>query len=433
MELIAPKVKDVVEPGFKRTEVGSIPEDWDVVKLRSHCQVITKGTTPTSIGRSFQQSGINFIKAETLTEDGGIVQAKVAYIDEGTHRILSRSQLQANDVLFSIAGVLGRTGVVSEELLPANTNQALAIIRLAKGARMDHGYLLRVLNSTALKKHVEGINVQAAQANLSLENVGDFPIPVPPIEEQRAIATTLSDVDGLLAGLDALIAKKKALKQGAMQQLLTGKQRLPGFKGEWVVKPLGELGDITGAGVDKLSKPGEKPVRLLNYMDVFHKDFIRSSEIEHWVTAPAHKAERCAIQQGDIFFTPSSETRSDIALAAVALEDVPDTVYSYHLVRLRLKEPWDLRFRTYAFKTRHFISQAETMCEGSGTRYVITLKKFRELTVHYPPGVKEQTAIAEVLSDMDAELAALEARRAKTALLKQGMMQELLTGRTRLV
>jgi type I restriction enzyme S subunit len=138
------------------------------------------------------------------------------------------------------------------------------------------------------------------------------------------------------------------------------------------------------------------------------------------------------VKKGDVFFTPTSETRNDIGLSAVAMEDIPDAAYSYHVARLRLHEPWDLRFRAYAFKTKEFLDKAETLCDGNGTRYVISQAKFRSMLVRIPP-VLEQAAIAAVLSDMDAELTALESRRDKTRDLKQAMMQELLTGRTRLV
>src|SRR5262249_35108776 len=159
-------------------------------------------------------------------------------------------------------------------------------------------------------------------------------------EEQYAIATALSDVDALLGALDQLIAKKRDLKQAAMQQLLTGQTRLPGSHGEWEVKQLGDIGEISSAGVDKKSRPDEIPVRLINYLDVYRKDVIYSKDLNHWVTAPMHQAKRCAVQKGDVFFTPSSETRDDIGISAVAMEDIPDAAYSYHIVRLRLREPW---------------------------------------------------------------------------------------------
>ena len=272
-----------------------------------------------------------------------------------------------------------------------------------------------------------------AQGNIGVSDIMDFPILIPErVVEQRAIAEALSDVDALIAALDALIAKKRAVKTAAMQQLLTGRQRLQGFSGEWKTQTLDQIGDIESSGVDKKVVDGEVPVRLVNYMDVYRRDWIASAHLDHRVTAPTGKAARCSVQQGDVFFTPSSEVREDIGHSAVALEDIPDAVYSYHVVRLRIREPWDLTFRAYAFKTKDFLDQASLLCAGSGTRYVISKAQFKSMTVAVPP-VDEQAAIAEILFDMDAEIAALEARRDKTAAIKTGMMQELLTGRTRLV
>jgi type I restriction enzyme S subunit len=168
-------------------------------------------------------------------------------------------------------------------------------------------------------------------------------------------------------------------------------------------------------------------------MDVYRRDFVYSKELWHEVTAPVHKARRCGITKGDVFFTPSSEVRDDIGHSAVAMEDMPGCCYSYHVVRLRVQKPWDLKFRAYAFKTKAFMDQASVLCDGSGTRYVISQAKFRSMEVTVPRDTAEQTAIAAILSDMDAEITALEAKLAKARQVKQGMMQELLTGKTRLV
>lgn len=201
---------------------------------------------------------------------------------------------------------------------------------------------------------------------------------------------------------------------------------------DWEVKKLGEIGEITGAGIDKKLKSDEIPVRLVNYLDVFHKNFIYSKDLNHWVTAPVKQFRRCAVKKGDIFFTPSSEMRYDIGISAVAMEDIPDAGYSYHVDRLRLFDDWDLAFRTYIFKTKYFLDQAETICEGSGKRYVISLTKFREMTVRYPVDKSEQTAIAVVLSDTDALIEYLGKLIAKKKAIKQGAMQQLLTGKKRL-
>ena len=265
------------------------------------------------------------------------------------------------------------------------------------------------------------------------EVMRNFMVMLPPIEEQRAIAEVLSDVDGLINALDTLIAKKRAIKQATMQQLLTGKTRLPSSSGAWETKQLGEIGDISGAGVDKKIRPNELPVRLVNYLDVYNKTFLYSNDLTHEVSARPDQVRRCAVEKGDIFFTPSSEVPDDIGCSAVAMEDIPDGVYSYHVVRLRLKTDWDIYFRAYIFNTKEFLDQASRQCEGSGTRYVISLPKFRAMTIRFPPTIEEQRAIATVLSDMDAEITALEHRRDKTIAIKQGMMQQLLTGKVRLL
>ena len=268
---------------------------------------------------------------------------------------------------------------------------------------------------------------------LTAPQISNYFLPVPPEHEQRAIAEVLSDVDGLINALDALIAKKRAIKQATMQQLLTGKTRLPGFSGAWETKRLGEIGEISGAGVDKKVNSNEVSVRLVNYLDVYNKTFLYSKDLTHEVTAKQEKVRHCAVEKGDIFFTPSSEVPDDIGTSAVAMEDISDGVYSYHVVRLRLKTDWDIYFRAYIFNTKEFLDQASRQCEGSGTRYVISLPKFRAMTVRFPPSLEEQCAIAAVLSDMDAEIAALEQRIDKTIAIKQGMMQQLLTGKVRLL
>jgi type I restriction enzyme S subunit len=252
------------------------------------------------------------------------------------------------------------------------------------------------------------------------------------LSEQQAIAAALSDADGVVAGLERVIAKKRLIKQGAMQDLLTARRRLPGFSGEWEVKRLGELGEVTGSGVDKKLREGEQPVRLLNYTDVYRETYIRSAILDHWVTAPEAKARRCAVRRGDVFFTPTSETPDDIARSAVAAEDIPDATYSYHVVRLRLKEQDSLDFWAHIFEIESFRAQARKNADGSGTRYVVTLPKFRNMTVRIPDR-KEREAIGEILRDMYMELDALESRLAKARAVKGGMMHNLLTGRVRLV
>jgi type I restriction enzyme S subunit len=334
------------------------------------------------------------------------------------------------DVLIVQRGTIGKLVLVDRPIGDATINPSMVIIRTHKvSPRFVAYYLL----SHSGQRQILADTSTTGVPMISQRQIESFLVPLPPTKaEQEAIAEALGDADALIESLERLVAKKRQLKQGAMRELLTGKKRLPGFSGKWEVKRLGTIGDISSAGVDKKSRPGETPIRLVNYLDVYRKDFLYSDDPCQWVTAPPLQARRCSVKKGDVFFTPSSETRDDIGISAVAMEDIPDAAYSYHVVRLRLTEQWDLRFRNYAFKTRAFLDQAETLCDGSGTRYVISQDKFKGMTVNVPC-IREQTAIATILFDMDAEIAGLETKLAKTRQLKQGMMQELLTGRIRLV
>ena len=411
---------------YKQTDAGNIPMEWEALQLRDCCKKITDGThdTPSPVS-----AGVPYLTAIHV-KDSGIAFGDCLYLSQEDHEaIYRRCNPQMGDVLMVNIGA----GVATTALVDVGFEFSLKNVALLKPdfTRLSGEYLNHCLakqKATTVQRLLSG----GAQPFLSLAQIGQLYIPLPPLPEQRAISAALGDVDTLLSGLDRLIAKKRDLKQAAMQQLLTGQTRLPDFQGEWDVKRLGEVGEISGSGVDKKSRPDEMPVRLVNYMDVYRRSFIYSVDLDHAVTAQPHQARRCAVLKGDVFFTPSSETRDDIANSAVAMEDIGDAAYSYHVVRLRLTESWDLRFRTYAFKSRAFLQQAETVCDGGGTRYVISLSKFRSLIVNVPP-LPEQAAIAAILSDMDDELTALDARRVKTRALKQAMMQELLTGRTRLV
>jgi len=200
--------------------------EWKKVRLGNMCSLITKGTTPSSVGFEFSSVGVNYIKIESITEYGQFIPEKLAKISEEAHQGLKRSQLEESDILFSIAGALGRVAIVSKHILPANTNQALAIIRLQKKYNICHGYLFQYLKSELIVKHIDRINVQAAQANLSLAQLNDFEITVPSLKEQQKIASILSAADTEISTLEKQLSAYKQQKRGLMQQLLTGKKRV---------------------------------------------------------------------------------------------------------------------------------------------------------------------------------------------------------------
>jgi type I restriction enzyme, S subunit len=429
-----------VKPGYKQTEVGVIPEAWDCVAVQTlvdenilekpldgnHGNIHPKSS-------DFVDYGIPFVMANNFL-DGQVDLLGCKFITKERAAKLQKGFSIAGDVLLTHKGTVGNTAIVPElNVHFIMLTPQVTYYRLRDENRLNNGFLRQYFDSQPFQSLFKSLAGGGTRAYLGIVKQLALPIIKPPIDEQRAISATLSDVDALLGGLDRLITKKRDLKQAAIQQLLTGQTRLHGFHGEWVVKELGQLGSISGAGVDKKIRPGEPPVRLVNYMDVYRRSFIRSKDLDYVVSASPDQAARCAVRKGDVFFTPSSEMPFDIAASAVATEDIPDACYSYHVVRLRLDEDWDISFRAYAFKSQAFLDQAARTSEGSGVRYVITQGRFRQLTIRFPSDKAEQAAIGAVLSDMDAELAALESRRDKTRDLKQAMMQELLTGKTRLV
>ena len=419
-------VAETIKPGYKQTEIGIIPEDWDVVELNSIAQ-ISSGGTPFRGNLNFWNGKIPWITTTLI--DFNVITEAFEFITEKGLRNSATKLYTKGTILMAMYGQGKTRGKVAVLGIDATVNQACAAIDLQKN--IDSNYIF--MNLSNRYNEIRNLSNTGNQENLNIGLIKGVLVPVPKIkEEQSAIAQALSDTDELIQRLDKLITKKKDIKKGAMQELLTGKKRLPGFSGEWEEEELGVIGEISGAGVDKKNIPGETPVRLVNFLDVYHRDFIRSNMLNHWVTAPTHKVVKCSVKKGDIFFTPSSEMREDIGLSAVAMEDIPDATYSYHVTRFRLFEEWDIKFSTYVFNGRTFLNQCETVCEGSGKRYVINMGKFRGLKIKYPKEKKEQEAIGNILFSMDSEIEQLEAKRDKYNEIKQGMMQQLLTGRIRL-
>jgi type I restriction enzyme S subunit len=257
---------------------------------------------------------------------------------------------------------------------------------------------------------------QTSIAHLPREKFVEVPMPVPPPPEQRAIVGVLSDVDALIGALDQLIAKKRDIKQAAMQQLLTGQTRLPGFSGEWEVHAIGEgmtllsghhvlaqYCNSQGIGVPYLTGPADFP----------------NGKIQH-TKFTERPTTLCA--PDDILVTVKGSGSGSLVVANGAY------CISRQLMAIRVRD-WHGQFIYYS------LLQNASQIKAASTGLIPGLSRsdILEQPLPLPSDVAEQTAIAEVLSDMDAELEALEQRRVKTRALKQGMMQELLTGRTRLV
>ncbi len=209
---------------FKKTSLGMLPMSWEVKRLDKISTLITKGTTPTTLGFDFVKKGINFIKIENIGSNGKFNNKSLKNINEECHDKLKRSKLEENDILVSIAGSLGKSIIINKDLLPANTNQALAIVRTNNSYCFE--YINRIFDTEYFRKYISRVSTVGAQPNLSLRQLGEYTFPFPTLNEQEKIVNILNALDNRIETYKDEKQDFHNLKKGLMQQLLTGKIRV---------------------------------------------------------------------------------------------------------------------------------------------------------------------------------------------------------------
>ena len=406
-----------MKPGYKQTDVGVIPEEWEVKLLPDVCRF--RG------GKAHEQH---------ISEVGPFVCVNSKFIStDGKVRKYSTANFcpaKRNDVLMVMSDLpngraLAKAYLVEQDDLYAVNQRVCALTAY----RDCPAYLFYILNRNPyFLRFDDGVS----QTHLLNHVFQKCQLPMPPtVAEQRAIAEALGDVDALLGALDRLIAKKRDLKQAAMQQLLTGQTRLPGFHGVWEVKRMGELGATFGGLTGKTKDDfGEGSARYITFMNIMTNVVIDCVTFEQVKVSPSESQNRAV--KGDLFFNGSSETPEEVAMCAVLTEEVHDVFLNSFCFGFRFRAGADAdgKFLAYYFRSREGRELMKSLAQGS-TRYNLSKTALLKSPFRLPP-VPEQTAIASVLAEMDAEMAALAQRLTKTHALKQAMMQELLTGRLRL-
>lgn len=341
---------------------------------------------------------------------------------------IAKYSLRAGDLVIAMDGALvGRSfATLSEADVPSLLVQRVARLR---GRSVVQSLLGQLVASQSFLDHVDSVKTHTAIPHISPVDIRQFAFRIPIDEaEQHAIGAALSDVDALLTKLDQLIAKKRDLKQAAMQQLLTGRVRLQGFTVRWDDRSLASLGSLLkGRGVTR-DQANSGSIACVRYGEIYtmHHDIVRA--ITSWIS-PAVAATATRLKRGDILFAGSGETKEEIGKCVAFIDDF-EAYAGGDIVILRPRGV-DSRFLGYALNTPEVNRQKANFGQGDAVVH-ISAAALGSVTVRMPP-LDEQVAIGAVLADMDTELAALEARREKTRQLKQGMMQALLTGRIRLV
>jgi type I restriction enzyme S subunit len=419
-----------VPAGYKQTEVGVIPEDWNVKPLgnlfnfgggytASRDQLTTEGHCYLHYG-DIHTSKKSFVDIRSEYQD-------IPKLNVPLKEVSSASLLDDGDVVFVDAsedneGTSKHVVIVNPGRIPFISGLH-TIVAKARTNELEHQYRRYCFQTRAVKTQFRFFAVGTKVSGISKTNIAKILLPVPTKAEQEAIAEALSDADALIESLEQLLAKKRHLKQGAMQQLLTGKKRLPGFSGEWEVKRLGEV-------IEKFVGGGTPSRSNAQYW---------GNEIP-WVTVkdfatfnPRQSQEaitRVGLQNSASHLVPKGTliTSTRMALGKAVVYEV-DVAINQDIKALFPKP--DLATQYLYFWFQYHGQSIDELGSGSTVKG-ISLPDLKKIEFQLP-SLPEQTAIATLLSDMDAELAALEAKLAKARALKQGMMQELLTGRIRLV
>lgn len=425
-----------VRKGYKKTEVGIIPEDWELI--------------PFDKIFSFHSTS-NYSKAQMSEEN------EVGCIHYGLIHAISNTQYNLkNGIKFYITSEQAKYEYVrdgdvimvdaSEDFEGVNKSVEVYGINDKKYISGLHTYLLRdkntvladnfrgiLLNSKLVKNQMLSLAVGMKVFGVSKTQLVKVKLPLPPtIEEQKAIAEALSDIDELIEALDKLIEKKEYIKKGAMQELLTGKRRLPGFAGKWEEKRLGDLG-FTYNGLTGKTKVDFEDGNscYIPFLNVLNNTFIRTSNLEKVMIKSGEIQNK--VSMGDLLFNTSSESPEEVGMASVLQESFENLYLNSFCFGYRIIDQTSVNspFLSYLFRSSVGRRIMTSLAQGS-TRYNLSKTKLLKVSIRLPE-IQEQKAIAGVLTNMDEEIEKLKIKREKTKQIKEGMMQELLTGKTRLV
>ena len=332
------------------------------------------------------------------------------------------------DVLLAKVGDPPCEAAVYEEREDAIVTQD--VIRIRTGDINASHFLVQLLNSDIGKRQINRIKITGTRERVSLTDLKKLQLPMPPFAEQKKIASILSTWDKAIETVEKLIENSKAQKKALMQQLLTGKRRLPGFSETWREVQLKAIAKILISNVDKITSPDEKPVRLCNYTDVYYNDYITNSISFMEATAKPREIEKFKLLPSDVIITKDSETPEDIAIPAVVSEALNGVVCGYHLAIIRpqnrVANGVFLSKLLSAPAVRHYFF---SLANGA-TRFGLTTDAIANAKL-FVPELPEQQRIGEVLLSIDRGIENQAKQLDALKEQKKALMQQLLTGKRR--
>jgi len=415
---------------YRQTDLGVFPAVWEVDFLSCFWNVTDcKHITAKFIANGYPVASIREVQSRfvDLTNAKETTQQYFTLLIEGSRRP------KAGDLILSRNATVGAVAQVADWHPPFAMGQDVCLLRKRK-QELSTDYLQSVFGSRIITDQLTDLMVGSTFKRVNVRQIKNFRIPMPDPAEQDAIAVALSDADALIESLEQLLAKKRHIKQGAMQELLTGKKRLPGFSGAWSAVLLGDHVSFVRNGANSRAElRDEGSVKYLHYGDIHAATGVFLSP-QTLPFLPAEKAKSLGrLRDGDLILVDASEDVDGVG-KAVELRDVGDAavVAGLHTIAARFSaEVLADGFKAYLPFLPSFATHLRRLAAGTKV-YATNRAHISSAEVRLPP-VSEQTAIATTLTDMDAELTAIEAKVTKARAIKQGMMQELLTGRIRLI
>lgn len=424
-----------LKPGYKQTETGVIPEEWEIKSLRGIGEIRTGpfGTLLKATEYSGRE-GVPLISVGEISVGRLRITDRTPLVPIAVVKRLPQYVLKEGDIVFGRKGAVDRSAMVTSEQDGWFLGSDGISIRPAKSCCAL--YIAYQLQRNEVRSWLIQNATGTTMASLNQDLLNRVSIPYAPLPEQRAIAAALSDTDALLSSLGRLLAKKRDIKQGVMQQLLTGKQRLPGFSGEWKPEKIGRLFQFLSTGNNPRSDLSELGnVGYVHYGDIHTKEiaFLECASAVLPLIAYNKVSGLPLLQNGDLVMADASEDYAGVG-KSVEIKNVGSRKIVAGLHTFLLRGDKELLADGYKGYLQFLpsVKAAMTRYAVGISVYGISKTNIRNIEINLPLK-DEQIAIVAVLSDMDAEIDALQLRRDKTRAIKQGMMQELLTGKTRLV
>lgn len=414
-----------MKSGYKMTEVGVIPEDWEVKNVSESCLIKARIGWQGLKKSEYMSSGDYLLITGTDFDNGQVNWKSCAYVSKARYEQDSNIKIRPQDILISKDGTIGKVAYLGMIPKAGTLNSGIFVIR-ANDRKIDQVFLSKIFMSFYFEEFLNRLVAGSTINHLYQKDFVKFCFPLPNSEEQVAIAAALSDVDSLISALTKKIEKKKAIKQGLMQQLLTGKKRLPGFNDKWKSMLLGDIAEVKDGThqTPKYVKSGGKP--FYSVENVTADDF---KNVKH-ISLEEHKAltSNYRIEKGDVLMTRIGS----IGCCKYVDWDV-DASFYVSLALLKINEKYDSKFISYLSNIKSFKEEVMLNSLVFAIPQKINLGNISLIKVYIPTSKAEQTAISNILSDCDSEIAALEEKRDKYKEIKQGMRQQLLTGKIRLI